>query len=293
MIDPAGSPSVAALIRAPSSGAALLHNIAAGIRMGSQGPIPVTLPPVSPEALSGAPTGLVNDPTRPTVALPSFSPDNGGGTLDLLDFSFSAVRDRVEISNSAFGRLVGDYSREQFSLTAVRRGEDGTNTLLRVDFFHERLVARIGGAPEGGPGKGPVPPDAAGEAAKGPLAAALNNPLSALFEAFAPEKVAGRIANFAEGGYTRFRNGNADTEGLRGAFRDFIAPYIEKGYNEALGLLGDSIPGDIRDLLSKTKSLVDQRLSAFVSGGAAEAEPPERPSLAASAAPTSLVDLTA
>lgn len=289
MIGTAGSNLVSTLLRSPSSGSALLNNLAAGMRLGPNGAAPITLPPVSPDALSGAPTGLVNDPTRPTVALPSFAPDNSQGSLQLLDFSFTAIRDRVDISAEGFGRLVGDYSREQFSVTALQRGKDGTDTLVKMDFLHERLVARFGGAGEEAPGgtKGPGE-----DASRDPLGAALGNPMSALFAAFAPDKVAGRIADFAQGGYSHFLNGNKDTSDLRGSFRDFISPYITKGYDEALGLLGDSISSDIRDLLAKTKSLVEQRLAAFVDGGSAKTSS-EPPALAASMAPTSLVDLTA
>lgn len=260
----AGLPSNSITLGASASSAALLRQFAAGLRQAPQAPVPVTLPPVSPE--------------------------EDGSSLQLLDFTFASVHDRVEISAQGFGRLVGDYTREQFSLTALQKSEDGGQTLIKVDFFHERRVAQIGGQKSAHSIAPPGASEGPGAPANGPASqkAIGKNPLSALLEAFAPDRVADRIADFAKGGFGHFLNGNEDSAGMRGAFRDFITPYIDRGYSEALDFLGDLVPEDIRSLLAKTRSLVDERLASFVEEGESA------PSTAAPAgpAPTSVVDVT-
>ncbi len=89
---------------------------------------------------------------------------------------------------------------------------------------------------------------------------------------FTPEKVADRIAGFATAGFGRLTDAEGkDTLTERGAFRDFIQQFVEKGFADALGMLGP-LADPVKEGLDKSLALVKERLDAWVK---AEAEAPQ------------------
>lgn len=84
---------------------------------------------------------------------------------------------------------------------------------------------------------------------------------------FTPEKVADRIAAFATAGFGRMTGADGqDTLTDRGAFRDFIQKFVEKGFADALGMLGP-LADPVRAGLDRTLSLVKGKLDAWVKTG--------------------------
>lgn len=86
---------------------------------------------------------------------------------------------------------------------------------------------------------------------------------------FSPENTADRIASFALRGFAFFEGGKAASEGTQEArqrYLDYITPAIEKGFKEALDILG-AIPDQTRGEIQQTRSHIQERLDAFLNGG--------------------------
>lgn len=82
---------------------------------------------------------------------------------------------------------------------------------------------------------------------------------------FTPDKVANRIADFALGGYGTYGGsaGQEDTVENRQRYADYILPAIDKGYNEALAILG-KLPDKVSGELQQTRDLIQQRFDNFI-----------------------------
>lgn len=95
-----------------------------------------------------------------------------------------------------------------------------------------------------------------------------NDPFAALRDLFSPEKTAQRILDFSLGFFgnsSMFREGG-DTEESRGSFADYIGKAIQKGFDEALGVLG-KLPEQTSKEIDKTHELVFDGLDNFKKNG--------------------------
>lgn len=91
---------------------------------------------------------------------------------------------------------------------------------------------------------------------------ARGNPLQRLLEQFSPENTAQRIADFVTRGFGRTSFGEEDTPESRGAFVQYLLPFIRKGANDALASFG-TLPEDVRQRAEETIGRVDEKLGAF------------------------------
>jgi hypothetical protein len=82
-------------------------------------------------------------------------------------------------------------------------------------------------------------------------------------EIFSPENTADRILNFALSWYSPEE---ADTEAARQDFADTIGAAVQKGFDEALSILGD-LEDEIMSGIDKTHELVFNGLDNFVKNG--------------------------
>lgn len=85
---------------------------------------------------------------------------------------------------------------------------------------------------------------------------------------FSPEKTAERILDFSLSFFTKssfFREGG-NTEEARGKFAEYIGNAIQKGFDQAQGLLG-KLPDEVQAGIDKTHDIVWQGLDSFVING--------------------------
>jgi hypothetical protein len=87
--------------------------------------------------------------------------------------------------------------------------------------------------------------------------------IESLKDFFSPDKTAERISSFALSRFNALRP--ESTEAERQDYRDFIQPYVEQGYQKALGILGD-LPEEIFEELEDTMQIVRSLFDDFVSG---------------------------
>ncbi len=100
-----------------------------------------------------------------------------------------------------------------------------------------------------------------------------SDPFSQLQEYFSPEKTADRILDFALGFFgnsEQYKEGG-NTEESRQSFADVIGAAIQKGFDQALGILGD-LPDETADEVDETHSLVFDGLDNFVTTGSKDGE---------------------
>lgn len=178
------------------------------------------------------------------------------GREETLSYSFDSLR--LSLSEPGEGSLDLSVSLFEMNYQSVRaiQGASGEQGIERTTFFARSLKIeyRATGAYAADP-----------EAAKGAI--------DRLREAFTPEKTARRIADFALSRYTE--QGESDTPDARAAYRDRILPAIERGYQEALGLLG-ALPEEVRSELEATIRRVRELFEAFIRDGALPDEDAER-----------------
>ncbi|MFH0911931.1 MAG: DUF5610 domain-containing protein [Planctomycetota bacterium] len=180
---------------------------------------------------------------------------NGSGqglqnALDnLLSRAFGGL-DSVELSPDASYSL--QYTRAQFevnyqSISAMSNAQGVSVQGARFSFkaSFEFLQLASGGEP------------IQTEAASG------QDLLDKLMDLFSPEKTAQRILDFA---LAQYAPQGADTEESRSAFADWIGDAIQKGFDQALSLLG-FLPEEIQAGVDKTHELVFQGLEDFVKQG--------------------------
>lgn len=156
--------------------------------------------------------------------------------------------DTADLALSGGGQVRISLSLFELNYQSVRylSGMDGGREISRESFSLRAFSLEI--TAQGGAGSIGLDPKAL---------------LSKLQDAFTPEKTAGRIANFA---LSRFlRGGHGDTEEARAAYRDKILPAVERGFQEALGILGD-IDSEIRAPIERTMELVRKLMEQFVKG---------------------------
>ncbi len=89
-----------------------------------------------------------------------------------------------------------------------------------------------------------------------------------LMDFVSPEKTAGRILDFALHFFPRSEAfaEEGDTEGARERFADVIGPAIQKGFDEALGILGQ-LPEAVQEDVDETHRIVFEGLDDFVKNG--------------------------
>lgn len=95
-----------------------------------------------------------------------------------------------------------------------------------------------------------------------------NDPLAKLKDLFSPEKTAQRILDFALsffGKSSAYKTGG-DTEESRGSFADMMGKAIQKGFDQALGILGE-LPEETANEIDQTHGLVFDGLDNFVQNG--------------------------
>ena len=98
--------------------------------------------------------------------------------------------------------------------------------------------------------------------------AAENDPMSKLKEYFSPEATANRILDFSLGFFgnsPQYKEGG-NTEDSRQSFADVIGAAIQKGFDQAMGLLGN-LPSETQDEVDETHSRVFDGLDNFVKTG--------------------------
>ena len=103
---------------------------------------------------------------------------------------------------------------------------------------------------------------------EGAEGAGANDPIAMLKDFFSPESTAGRILDFALGFFpaSEAYETGGDTEEARSQFADFIGGAIQKGFDEALGILGE-LPGNVQEDIDKTHDIVFSGLDDFVNEG--------------------------
>ncbi len=92
------------------------------------------------------------------------------------------------------------------------------------------------------------------------------DPLQQLLEHFSPEKTAQRIADFVTRGFGRTSFGSENRPESRGAFVQYLLPFIRKGANDALASFGN-LPDEIRKKAEDTVQRVEEKLGAFAREG--------------------------
>lgn len=95
-----------------------------------------------------------------------------------------------------------------------------------------------------------------------------NDPLATLRDLFSPEKTAQRILDFSLsffGQSSMFRE-QGDTEEGRSAFADMMGKAIQKGFDQAMGILGD-VPHETASEIDQTHQLVFAGLDDFIQNG--------------------------
>lgn len=100
--------------------------------------------------------------------------------------------------------------------------------------------------------------------------ASANDPLAKLKEMFSPEATAQRILDFALSFYPKskmFNQAGGDTEDARNSFADYIGKAVQKGFDQALGILGKGLPQSIRDEVDQTNKLVGDGFDNFRKNG--------------------------
>lgn len=108
----------------------------------------------------------------------------------------------------------------------------------------------------------------AGENVPNPFETEGANPIDSMMEYFSPESTAGRILDFALSFFPQseaYAEGG-DTEGARQSFADLMGNAIQKGFDEALGILGD-INEKIKSDIDETHDHVFTGLDDFVQNG--------------------------
>jgi len=166
------------------------------------------------------------------------------GQQSVLKLSYSAQSlDQVQISQQGRGITAQAYSRDEihFQLQLQTTDENGKSTILNIeiDALYERYASIQGEMPN------------ETEAISQP-----DSLIDQLTDMFSPEATAERIFQFALLGF----NEQDDT---REAFRDFILPYIEKGYEEAMEMLGP-FAEMVQETTSQTMDLVREKFETFV-----------------------------
>lgn len=85
-----------------------------------------------------------------------------------------------------------------------------------------------------------------------------------------PEATANRIADFALGAFSKWREGREglSEEDARAQFASFIGGAIDQGISEARDILGalNALSGDVDANITKTSDIIRQRLAEFVEG---------------------------
>ncbi|MFH1023203.1 MAG: DUF5610 domain-containing protein [Planctomycetota bacterium] len=161
--------------------------------------------------------------------------------------------DRVEISRAGRAFSIEAYSKEavHLQIEMLSRGKDGSLAYTEIDIqaIRERYVGISGTTPEG-------------DSSAAPGETGVQGLLDRLMDEFSPEKTADRIFDFATKGFH-------PEEDTPGSFRDFILPWIEKGYQQAREDLG-SLLDQVETEIARTMELVRERFDAFAGS---EAEP--------------------
>ena len=112
-------------------------------------------------------------------------------------------------------------------------------------------------------------PDRAGQAGQtGKAAPAPDDFLAKMKDYFSPEKTAERIVDFAAAFFPSSRSfkANGDTEEARGEFAETMRQAIQKGFDQALGVLGKT-PKAVRDDIDRTRELTFKGIDDFVKNG--------------------------
>lgn len=166
------------------------------------------------------------------------------GREEILSYSFDSLQ--LSFRDPERGSLDLSVSLFELNYQSVRaiQGAGGERGIERTTFFAQALRIDY--------------------RATGAYAADPEETLTRLREAFTPQKTARRIAEFALSRYAR--RGEADTPEARAAYRDGILPAIERGYGEALELLG-TLPEEVRAGLEETIRRVRDLLEVFVREG--------------------------
>ncbi len=85
-----------------------------------------------------------------------------------------------------------------------------------------------------------------------------------------PEATANRIADFALGAFSKWREGREglSDEDARSQFASFIGGAIDQGISEARNILGalNALSSDVDTNISRTSDIIKQRLADFVEG---------------------------
>lgn len=113
--------------------------------------------------------------------------------------------------------------------------------------------------------------EATGDDAKAPAPGF--DPLQALRDYASPENTAGRILRFATEGFAHGRFSGGTSPDARGAFRDFILPFIEAATEQVLGLFGDALPDDVKQDVHRTLDIVREGFQRFADGADAVPRP--------------------
>ena len=190
-----------------------------------------------------------------------------GELVEQADLARSLALDAslTEFSLSGDGFALQGFS-ESFSFSAqVQEG----NRLFEVNVDVTRTVVGIAFGPQAGQGGGDFfeqllsrLPDDFRSTVEGFLSGGLG-------DLFSPEATANRISDFALGGFGSFDGGGPaaeNSEASRQRFADFILPAIERGFNEALEILGE-LPDKVAGELQETRDFIDERFANFLSGG--------------------------
>lgn len=94
-----------------------------------------------------------------------------------------------------------------------------------------------------------------------------------LTDFFGPQKTADRILDFSLSWFenSKFFKEGGDTEESRAAFAEYIGAAIQKGFDQAQGLLG-KLPDDIQGGIDTTHDIVWKGLDDFIANGLSKAK---------------------
>lgn len=171
---------------------------------------------------------------------------------------------RTEFSALGDGFKLGGFT-EQISLAAsFQRGDQLVQ--LNVEIQHSVVKFAVGRQAEGGFDLASLL-DRLPEDARKLVDSFLSGEKDADY--FSPQSTADRIASFALRGFSFFEGGKAAAENsteARRRYLEYITPAIEKGFKEALDILG-ALPDKTLAEIRETRSLIQEQLDAFAEGG--------------------------
>lgn len=212
---------------------------------------------------SPAKSGAISPEMEQAAQLLPQSGGSGGGLGSLLN---NLGLDSLDLSPDAQVSL--QYARAQYEVNfQAMRAVSGANgvQMQQVNFSYKASFEFLSLSA----GQNIIDPFAPVEGENGEMI----DPLARLKEMFNPEKTAERILDFTLGFFPQSKafSEGGDTEDARSQFADVMREAVQKGFDQALGILGQ-IPDETREEIDETHDRVFTGFDDFVKNGLDQAK---------------------